>query len=626
MSKLKETLEINRKGFSLMQELEPRLFWTSIIQGVFEAIYPYIPFFFTSRILTLLINGTIDEELWYLVLGALLSSFVTMIIYQGLSHTRVSLFWRAMDKKEMLLNKKVIHMDYEFIEDSTIHEQLNSVRMNELTGGHGMHRLFNSSKDLIKHLTSIIVASIFLGTLFSSVSQQAIVQLSIDSPWIVAGFIVFLLVYLLLVIAMNQAAAGKVGEYIQNGVKINNMAGYFFPMLMNYNSGKEIRLYQQYPYIDNILDNFESITKDTTLGIVRVSRKANIVSTTVSYVILATGYLWIIAKAFNGAIPPGAVVQYAGALSLFMREFPELLWLVAEFIRNTKVLTDFFDFLELKTDRHEGTLPVEKRQDHEYTLEARNVSFKYPGSDEYVLQNINLKIAVGEKLAIVGMNGSGKTTFIKLLCRLYDPTEGQILLNGIDIQKFNYQEYLRLLSVVFQDFQLYSFQLGENVAASKTVNEEAAVEALGEAGFSDRYQTLEDKLDTYLYKNYDEAGIEISGGEAQKIAMARAIYKNAPIVILDEPTAALDPLSEFDMYTNFAEVVGNRTAIYISHRLSSVRFCDRIAVFDQGSIIQTGGHQELVQDKTGKYYELWQAQAQYYTKDGEGNVQEVALA
>lgn len=626
MNKLKEALVINRKGFALMQELEPRLFWSSIIQGIFEAIYPYIPFFFTSRILTLLISGTIDNELWYLVIGALLSSFVTMIIYQGLSHTRVSLFWRAMDKKEMLLNKKVIHMDYEFIEDSAIHEQLNSVRMNEFTGGHGMHRLFNSSKDLIKHLTSIIVASIFLGSLFNSHSQQQVVQLSIDSPWITAGFIAFLLIYVFLVISMNQTTAEKVGAFMQKGVKINNVAGYFFPMLMNYNSGKEIRLYQQYPYIDKILDDFDAAAKDATLGIARLSRKADIISTSISYVILATGYLWIIAKAFNGAIPPGAVVQYAGALSLFMREFPELLWLVAEFIRNTKVLKGFFDFLELKTDRHEGTLPVEKRQDHEYTLEARNVSFKYPGSDEYVLKNINLEIAVGEKLAIVGMNGSGKTTFIKLLCRLYDPTEGQILLNGIDIQKFDYQEYLRLLSVVFQDFQLYSFQLGENVAASKDVDEEAAVEALDEAGFSDRYQTLQDKLDTYLYKNYAETGIEISGGEAQKIAMARAIYKDAPIIILDEPTAALDPLSEFEMYTNFAEVVGNRTAIYISHRLSSVRFCDRIAVFDQGNIVQTGSHQELVQDKENKYYELWQAQAQYYTKDKEGNVQEVALA
>ena len=440
------------------------------------------------------------------------------------------------------------------------------------------------------------------------------------------GFIAFLLVYIWIVIGMNRVAADKVGEYIQNGVKINNMGGYFFPMLMNYNSGKEIRLYQQYPYVDSILDGFETMTKDTTLGIARVSRRTAIISTSLSYLILASGYLWIIAKAFNSAIPPGAVVQYAGALSLFMREFPDLLWLIAEFIRNTAVLTGFFDFLELKTDRHEGTLPVEKRQDHEYTLEARNVSFRYPGSDEYVLQNINLKIGVGEKLAIVGMNGSGKTTFIKLLCRLYDPTEGQILLNGIDIQKFDYQEYLRLLSVVFQDFQLYSFQLGENVAASKEVDKEAAVEALDEAGFSNRYETLEDKLNTYLYKNYDEAGIEISGGEAQKIAMARAIYKNAPIVILDEPTAALDPLSEFEMYTNFAEVVGNRTAIYISHRLSSVRFCDRIAVFYQGNIVQTGTHQKLVQDKEGKYYELWQAQAQYYTKDKEGNVQEVALA
>ena len=215
-------------------------------------------------------------------------------------------------------------------------------------------------------------------------------------------------------------------------------------------------------------------------------------------------------------------------------------------------------------------------------------------------------------MAVVGMNGSGKTTFIKLLCRLYDPTEGNILLNGIDIRKYNYKEYMTIFSVVFQDFKLFSLTLGENVAAEINYNEEEVKSALKKSGFHNRLSTMPEGLNTYLYKDFNKKGIIISGGEAQKIAIARAIYKNAPFIILDEPTAALDPIAEAEIYGKFNEITGDKTAIYISHRLSSCKFCDKIIVFHEGSVIQTGTHQELAADKNGKYFQLWTAQAQYY--------------
>ena len=230
-----------------------------------------------------------------------------------------------------------------------------------------------------------------------------------------------------------------------------------------------------------------------------------------------------------------------------------------------------------------------------------------------MLRNVNLKFKIGEKLAVVGMNGSGKTTFIKLLCRLYDPTEGEILLNNVDIRKYDYKEYMSIFSVVFQDFKLFSFGLGQNVAASFDYNEELAKKCLEKAGFYDRLQKMNKGLETSIYKDLDEEGVEISGGEAQKIALARALYKNAPFIILDEPTAALDPIAEYEVYSKFNEIVQDKTAIYISHRLSSCRFCDVIAVYDDGQIVQMGVHDKLLQDTHGKYYELWKAQAQYYT-------------
>lgn len=261
---------------------------------------------------------------------------------------------------------------------------------------------------------------------------------------------------------------------------------------------------------------------------------------------------------------------------------------------------------------YQGSLTTEKRSDRQYEVEFRDVSFKYPNNDKWALRHVNMKFKIGKRLAIVGENGSGKTTFIKLLCRLYDPQEGQILLNGIDIRKYNYRDYMGIFSVVFQDFQLLCQPLGANVAGAVEYDSNRVRKALMDAGFGERLATLEKGIDTILYKDLSEDGVEVSGGEAQKIAIARALYKNAPFNILDEPTAALDPIAEAEIYSKFNEIVGDKTAIYISHRLSSCKFCDEIAVFHGGKIIQQGSHDYLVSDKNGKYYELWQAQAQYY--------------
>ena len=210
------------------------------------------------------------------------------------------------------------------------------------------------------------------------------------------------------------------------------------------------------------------------------------------------------------------------------------------------------------------------------------------------------------------MNGSGKTTMIKLLCRLYDPTEGYITLNGIDIQKYDYEDYLKLFSVVFQDFKLFSFSVGENVAASVDYDEDKVWSSLEKAGMLERVKAMPKGLKTPVYKDFEEDGVEISGGEAQKIAIARALYKDAAFVILDEPTASLDPIAEHEIYSRFNDMVKDKTAVYISHRLSSCRFCDRILAFDNGQLIQDGSHEELLENPEGKYSELWNAQAQYY--------------
>jgi len=310
----------------------------------------------------------------------------------------------------------------------------------------------------------------------------------------------------------------------------------------------------------------------------------------------------------------GNIVLYIGGVTRFNLGFTGLATSLADLFAQTEALNLYFDFLDKPTNMYHGTLPIEKRADNEYEIEFHNVSFRYPGTETNVLKHLNLKINIGQRLAVVGMNGSGKTTMIKLLCRLYDPTEGEITLNGIDIKKYRYNEYMDIFSVVFQDFKLFSFPLGQNVAASVNVDANKAKDSLHKAGLTGRLYSMPKGIETPLYKDFEEDGVEISGGEAQKIALARALYKNAPFIVLDEPTAALDPIAEYEIYTKFNEIVGDKTVIYISHRLSSCRFCDDIVVFHDGEVVQRGNHDELVEVEDGKYYELWNAQAQYYTE------------
>lgn len=338
-------------------------------------------------------------------------------------------------------------------------------------------------------------------------------------------------------------------------------------------------------------------------------------SRAISVVLTGVVYLFVCLKAWAGAFGVGSVTQYVGAISSLFLGISDLLEQFGTMQANSEFLKTAFEFLDIPNKMYQGSLTTEKRSDRQYEVEFQDVSFQYPGTEIWALRHVSMKFKVGERLAVVGMNGSGKTTFIKLLCRLYDPTEGKILLNGIDIRKYKYEDYINIFSVVFQDFKLMALTLGENVAGSKQYDREAVTLSLKNAGFADRMERMPKGLETYLYKDLEKDGVEVSGGEAQKIAIARALYKDAPFIILDEPTAALDPIAEAEIYSKFNEIVGDKTAIYISHRLSSCKFCDEIAVFHNGSVVQQGTHESLVADESGKYYELWNAQAQYYTEE-----------
>lgn len=381
----------------------------------------------------------------------------------------------------------------------------------------------------------------------------------------------------------------------------------------SYQNGKDVRLYDGYGLFDEYtIRRLQGPRREEDTGIGRILGKNSFIRSSGDHFFRIFPYFWVAYVALPGVLQAGSVLQYAEALSRLVGAVSDIAMAAGQISLACRRQLSILELLELEDEMYKGKLPVEKRSDYAYEIEFSHVWFQYPGASDYALRDFSLKLSVGEKLAIVGRNGSGKTTMIKLLCRLYEPQRGEIRLNGVDIRKFRADEYRRLFSVVFQDLYLYPLPLGENVAGTMDYPEEKVLKCLQDAGLGERLARLPDGLATFLYKDYDDGGIEVSGGEAQKIAIARALCKDAPFILLDEPTAALDPKAEYEVYSRFDRMVGEKTAIYISHRLSSCRFCDDIAVFSEGRLVQRGSHEELLADRKGQYAQLWNAQAQYY--------------
>lgn len=325
---------------------------------------------------------------------------------------------------------------------------------------------------------------------------------------------------------------------------------------------------------------------------------------------------WLVYSVIAKDLSIGNFTLYLASAGAFSNAINEVLSALSALRERSAHTDDYRSFMDIPCDSGKDTIPVPKADKYVFTFE--NVSFKYKGQEKYALKNLNITIAAGEKLAVVGLNGAGKSTFIKLLLRLYDVTEGRILMNGTDIRRFDRAEYYRLFSPAFQDVTVFAFPMAENVSMSPPdeTDKNKAEKCVREAGLGDKMDKLEKGIDTELLKVLYDDGVDLSGGEKQKLALARALYKGSDIIVLDEPTAALDALAEYRLYKSFNGLVGNRTAVYISHRLSSTRFCDRVAMFKDGEMTETGTHEELMA-KNGDYAEMFRVQAQYYVEDGD---------
>ena len=613
----REMLRLNNRALKLFYKRYPQMILSRLISVVWNSLTPYVSIYLSALVIDELAGSRNVERLQFLVLITLASAAVIALgtaLLKKWTEAQSAGMWF---KVENILSEKMLDMDYVSLDETHTAELLSTIRQNMNGGGWGLYRVVVAYEELCSSILTILGGISLTVSLFvSRVPDGAGALSALNNPLVVLAVITVMLAVTFIAPVLNN----KSGSYYAKHADSHNLGNRlfsFFGWLGYYSElAPDVRIYRQ----DRICDRHNHNKDDTFCSNGLFARLAwgpmglfAAAGSAVSVIFTGVVYAFVCLKALAGAFGLGSVTQYVASITKVSGGMSSFVSTLGDMRNNAPFLELTFEFLDIPNNMYQGSLTVEKRNDRKYEVEFRNVSFKYPGSENYALRNVNMKFEIGKRLAVVGMNGSGKTTFIKLLCRLYDPTEGEILLNGIDIRKYNYAEYMNIFSVVFQDFKLFSLTLGENVASGSRIDREKVIDCLNKAGFGGRLVEMPNGIDTYLYTDYEKDGVNVSGGEAQKIAIARALYKDSPFIILDEPTAALDPIAEAEIYGKFDEIAGDKTAIYISHRLSSCKFCDEIAVFHEGAVIQQGTHASLVADESGKYYELWHAQAQYYT-------------
>lgn len=596
-------------AFKEMHRLEKRLLPTSIVVAIVTAVIPFINIWFTSKIIDLLDIGTSMSDLAvYIGLAVGINAVLFFINY--FLGDMYFMFRSLMYNKELQnISAKLFKAEYQKLESSDFKELIHK-------HSEAQDRVFSSfvqfswmMRDFISGAVTLIISVIIIIPLLKigftktgdTYFERPVFLLTIF------GAIAIMAVIILIVATQMNKAWFKAGDEYS---RLDRIFYYFLNMFSDYNIGKEIRLYKEQNLIehtatDKLLTVGEKLLKKASLHTAKSSSFVAILGALVGFGI----YLFIGVKGLYGLFGIGSLILYCGSFMQIINGIMKMAVTFGKTAEMVPLVNYYFDIVNTKDDMTYG----EKELDllDKFEIEFKNVSFKYPNTESYALKNINIKINNGEHLAVVGRNGSGKTTFIKLMCRLYDVTDGEILINGINIKEYSKESIIKLYSVVFQDFQMFSIPLKDNVCADEECDRDRLYNCLENSNVLDRVEQMPNKEKTYLYKDIDENGVEISGGEAQKLALARALYKDSLVVILDEPTAALDPVAENEIYNRFNSFVDNKTAIYISHRLSSCAFCDKIAVFNKAELAETGTHGELLEEN-GVYASLWNAQAKYY--------------
>ena len=575
--------------FSSAFKKYPGFFMWESIKAVSQILQPFVAILISPLIVDEIVGDRNINKLIILAASLIIGEFVISMITSR-SSTELNKYQQRLDDYfAILMGKHSMELDYQLTEDKEALDQIEKARtgMSWYSGG-----VYGISEIFFMFITNIIRAIGF------------VIVIALHAPLLLLLLAIYSLVNLYVVSKQNRIEIEAFGKLS----KVNRLFGYFGWEIVDTRFGKDIRLYDAQKLMvecwEHNTDKSNKHWRWEALSQLPYSIGVNVIAAIKG----AAAYFYVGLLAIKGVYGIGTFVQLISTEAALNGTLSGLVYNVTNLIKNCNYAYEYVLFMEYPEALTKGEKEISKKP-HE--IEFRHVSFSYPKTDKKILDDICIKIRPGEHLSIVGLNGAGKTTFIKLLCRLYDPTEGQILLDGVDIRDYDYRQYMQQFAPVFQDFKLFSFTIDENIAFANP-DKGKVDEYIELVGLKDKVDELEKGTQTTIFKYFDEKGIEPSGGEQQKIAIARALYKDSPIVILDEPTSALDPLAEYEVYIQFHTLVGGKTAFYISHRLSSCKFCDSIAVFSEGKIAEYGSHDELISIPSGIYAKMFEAQAKYY--------------
>lgn len=605
--KMKERFHAICRFLTMVSQGNHRVLFWLLGSAFAAATLPYLSLFFSARILNLLLAKSYRACL-YTVVVFLLTQYGLGLFEKICRQYLDGQKELCLARTEQKITAKALELEFEKFEKTETMDAIRRTNVSSMGSGNVGDQLI-VIHTLITSLLSVLYALFFLLRLFllSDSSRNNF----FTSSFSMLALLLLCGVQLALSSRINRRSTQKKIELNQGNDHSNSVANYLVNVMLEERRADDIRI----GHLDHFLDvQFGKAMEHFLpmyLDFARFSAITDGKNALLSLLSNFAAYLVIGARALYGVLPIGNVLLYAGSVTRAMSDLQTFLATGSEFDYINSYLSTYEDFIAQPSMAYDGTLPIEKRDDGQYEFAFHDVSFSYPGTNIPVLEHVTLSFAVGEKTALVGRNGAGKTTLIKLLCRLYEPTSGYITLNGIDIRKYSYKEYTQAFSVVFQDFHLFSLPLDENIAAGTEIDEAALQSSLAKVGLTECVQRLPQGTHTRLYNN-NGAGVDLSGGEAQRTAIARALYKDAPFVILDEPTAALDPIAEAEIYEQFSQMISGKTAVYISHRMSSCKFCDRIVVLDHGRIAEDGTHDTLLANH-GIYANLYETQAQYYT-------------
>lgn len=586
--------------FSLLKKDYKNLSLVVLINSIVMSLIPFLNVYYFSKIVNKVLLKDFDATIKFTLL-LVFSNFVLGII-KSISDGLLNTYRLNCDNTlERLLNKKAYLIRYEEYDKKETLEKVRLIK-GKMNGSGGMGSLIYYFRGFIHTSLSTILALVYVLYMFYSLRHlnffnQVSFWLTIIS-FIICVFVGF---------KANEFVEKQFAYEQKENVKSNAVFAYNITAGLDINNKKDIMLYD----LNKLFVKYTTSKKYNAYDIYTKEAYyegiASLISTIFISIFTMFSYVFVCTNALNGDIEIGDVLLYVSCLTLLSTQFKDLIEYYTSLVYRSEYLNEIYEFVNDDSLEYQGIYDIDLNK---YEIEFKNVSFKYPGDNNYVLKNINLKFKLNEKLALVGRNGSGKSTIIKLLCDLYIPSEGDILLNGKNINEYKYDEYVKLFSPVFQDYKIFSIPIKNNVGANLKPDDNKVIDSLKRVDLKDRIDKLSDGINTLL-NNDNGSGINLSGGEGQRLAIARALYKDAPIVILDEPTAALDPVIESQIYEKFSDLTKDKTSIYISHRMSSCKFCDRIIVLKDGQIVEEGSHNSLL-NINGEYASLYNAQAKYY--------------